>query len=153
VPGSAHGYPPGPGYAAAVDEPDELLPGLKVNGIQVTTTRSVFFPGQGEIGPATCPHCGRDVELGDPAGGAPTAHWERFGDALRHWMADQFSEVTCPYCQLHSGLNDWYWGVDGPVAVGFLGFTFWNWPPLSSSFIAQAQERLGHRTVVIRGRL
>lgn len=153
VPGPGSGYPPGPGYAAAVNEPDELLPGLKVNGVEVITTRSVFFPGEGEIGPATCPHCGRDVELGDPAGGTPTAHWARFSDALRHWTADQYSEVTCPHCQLHSALNDWYWGVDWPVAVGFLGFTFWNWPPLSAAFIAEVQARLGHRTVVIRGKL
>lgn len=153
VPGPAEGYPPGPGYAAAVEEPDELLPGLKVNGVEVTTTRSVFFPTQGEVGPVTCPHCGRDVDLGDPAGGTASAHWEAFASGLRHWMADQYSEVTCPHCQLHSALNDWYWGADWPVAVGFLGFTFWNWPPLSGAFIADLQAQLGHRVVVTRGKL
>ncbi len=151
--GGEAGYPPGPGYGAAVTEPDELLPGLKVNGVAVTTARSVFFPVQGEIGPVTCPHCGRDVELGDPASGAATAHWERFGAALGHWMAGEHSEVTCPHCHLQAGLNDWYWGPDWPVAVGFLGFTFWNWPPLSGSFIAQVQDRLGHRVVATRGKL
>ena len=60
--------------------------------------------------------------------------------------------MTCPYCRQAAGLNDWYWGVDWPVAVGFLGFTFWNWPPLSSSFIAQVQAHLGHRIVVTRGK-
>jgi uncharacterized Zn-finger protein len=145
--GAASGYPPGPGYAAAVTDPDELLPGLKVNGVEVTAARSVFFPGQGEVGPVTCPRCGHEVELRDPA------HWALFGDAIGNWMAAEPSEVTCPYCQLHAGLNDWIWGADWPVAVGFLGFTFWNWPPLSSSFIAQVQAHLGHRVVVIRGKL
>jgi uncharacterized Zn-finger protein len=150
--GAAAGYPPGPGYAAAVTDADELLPGLKVNGVEVTATRSVFFPVQGEIGPVTCPHCGHNVELQDPAAGTATAHWELFSDAFTHWMACEHSEVTCPYCRRAVGLNDWYWGVDWPVAVGFLGLTFWNWPPLSSSFIAQVQAHLGHRIVVTRGK-
>ena len=150
--GAVAGYPPGPGYAAAVTDADELLPGLKVNGVEVTATRSVFFPVQGEIGPVTCPRCGHNVELQDPGAGTPTAHWELFSDAFTHWMACEHSEVTCPYCLLAVGLNDWYWGVDWPIAVGFLGLTFWNWPPLSSSFIAQVQAHLGHRVVVTRGK-
>ena len=150
--GAAAGYPPGAGYAAAVTDPDELLPGLKVNGVEVSDTRRVFFSGQGEMGPVTCPRCGRGVELQDPAG-APTAHWELFSAAFSHWMAAEPSDVTCPYCWLHAGLNDWIWDADWPVAVGCLGLTFWNWPPLSSSFIAQVQARLDHRIVVIRGKL
>ncbi|MGE5286256.1 MAG: hypothetical protein ACM3ML_03440 [Micromonosporaceae bacterium] len=31
------------------------------------------------------------------------------------------------------GFNDWQWTSEWPFAVGFLGFTFWNWPPLSES--------------------
>jgi hypothetical protein len=150
--GAEAGYPPGPGYPDAVTDPDELLPGLKVNGVEVSVNRRVFFPGQGELGPVTCPRCGRDVELRDPAG-APSAHWELFSAAFGHWMAAEPSEVTCPHCWLHAGLNDWIWDVEAPVAVGFLGLTFWNWPPLSSSFIAQVQAHLGHRIVVIRGKL
>jgi hypothetical protein len=151
--GAAAGYPPGPGYAAAVTDPDELLAGLKVNGVEVSARRSVFFPGQGEIGPVSCPHCGHNVELQESADQSPTAHWKLFSDALSNWMAGQPGAVTCPDCRQAAGLNDWYWGVDWPVAVGFLGFTFWNWPPLSSSFITQVQERLGHRIVVTRGKL
>jgi hypothetical protein len=150
--GAAAGYPPGPDYAAAVTDPDELLPGLKVNGVEVTAARSAFLPAHGELGPVACPRCGAEVALQDPAG-APTAHWERFSAALGNWMAGQPTEVTCPYCLLHAGLNDWYWGDDWPVAVGFLGVTFWNWPPLSRSFIARVQDHLGHRVVVTRGKL
>jgi hypothetical protein len=151
--GAAAGYPPGPGYDAAVTDVDELLGGLKVNGLEVTTVRSVFFPGQGEVGPVTCPQCGRSIELQDQADGTMTAHWKLFSDAFTRWMASEPSEVTCPLCWHPTALNDWHWSVEWPVAVGFLGFTFWNWPPLSSSFIAQAQKHLGHRVVVIRGKL
>lgn len=151
--GADAGYPPGPGYGAAVTDVDELLGGLKVNGLEVTTIRSVFFPGQGEVGPVTCPQCGRNVELQDQADGTMTAHWKLFSDAFTKWMTSEPSEVTCPLCWHPTALNDWHWSVEWPVAVGFLGFTFWNWPPLSSSFIAQVQAHLGHRTVVIRGKL
>jgi uncharacterized Zn-finger protein len=151
--GAAAGYPPGPGYDAAVTDVDELLSGLKVNGLEVTTTRSVFFPGQGEVGPVTCPQCGRSVELQDPADDTMTAHWKLFSEAITKWMTGEPGEVSCPHCWHPTALNDWHWSVDWPVAVGFLAFTFWNWPPLNSSFIAQAQQRLGHRIVVIRGKL
>ena len=150
--GAAAGYPPGPGYDAAVTDVDELLSGLKVNGLEVITTRSVFFPGQGDTGPVTCPQCGRDVELQDPADGTMTAQWKLFSDALGKWMTGGPCEVTCPLCWQDTALNDWHWSVEWPVAVGFLGFTFWNWPPLSSSFIAQVQAHLSHRIVVIRGK-
>jgi hypothetical protein len=151
--GADTGYPPGPGYDAAVTDVDELLAGLKVNGLEVTTTRSVFFPGQGEVGPVTCPQCGRNVELQDPAGDTMTAHWKLFSDAITDWMTGEPSAVTCPLCWHPTALNDWHWSVEWPVAVGFLGLTFWNWPPLGSSFIAQVQAHLGHRIVVIRGKL
>lgn len=152
--GADVGYPPGPGYHAAVTDVDELLAGLKVNGLELTTTRSVFFPGQGEVGPVTCPQCGRDVELQDPAGDTMTAHWKLFSDAITNWMTGEPSAVTCPLCWHPTALNDWHWSVEWPVAVGFLGLTFWNWPPLGSSFIAQVQAHLGgHRIVVIRGKL
>ena len=104
--GAAAGYPPGPGYAAAVTDPDELLAGLKVNGLQVSATRSVFVPGQAVIGPVTCPHCGRDVELQDPADGTPTTRWKLFSDALGKWMTGEPSEVTCPLCWQDTALND-----------------------------------------------
>ena len=42
------------------------------------------------------------------------------------------SLVTCPHCQQPSGLNDWQWADDWPIAVGFLGFTFWKKPMLGT---------------------
>lgn len=37
--------------------------------------------------------------------------------------------------------------------IGKLGLTFWNWPPLSASFVREVTELLGHRSVLVRGKL
>jgi hypothetical protein len=37
--------------------------------------------------------------------------------------------------------------------VGCLDLTFWNWPPLAEEFVAQVAERLGHRVIVMLGKL
>ena len=151
--GAAAGYPPGRCYAAAVTTPDERLFTLRTNGVEVHTTRSVFYPVQGELGPVTCPRCGHRMELEDPPTGVPTAHWEPFNEALDEWMAGEPADVTCPRCRRASGLNDWQWTGEWPLAVGFLGFTFWNWPALSEPFIAQLAAYLGHRLVVTQGKI
>lgn len=49
--------------------------------------------------------------------------------------------------------NDWQWIGHWPFAVGFLGFTFWNWPSLRLDFISQFADRLQHRVVITRGKL
>jgi hypothetical protein len=151
--GTGPGYPPGPQYAAAVTTPDGMLLRLRANGVEVHTTKTVFFPVQGELGPVACPGCGQGMVLEDPATGQATAHWEPFSGALDKWWAGEPATVTCPQCQRASGLNDWHWTGDWPIAVGFLGFTFWNWPALSRSFITQIGTHLGHRVVVTQGKL
>lgn len=153
VPGTDPGYPPGPHHAAAVTVADAMLASLHLNGVQVHTTKTVFYPVQGEMGPVACPRCGHELDLEDPSAGELTEHWEPFGDALDDWWADGPGTVTCSHCQQASGLNDWHWTGDWPIAVGFLGFTFWNWPELNQSFIAQVAGRLGHRVVVTKGKL
>jgi uncharacterized protein YbaR (Trm112 family) len=151
--GTGPGYPPGPHYAAAVTAPDGMLPTLLTNGVQVHTTRTVFYPVQGQVGPVACPRCGHHLVVEDPATGEMTAHWDRFRDALDLWWADEPGTVICPHCQQASGLNDWHWTGDWPIAVGFLGLTFWNWPALSQAFITQVATHLGHRVVVTQGKL
>lgn len=151
--GAESGYPPGPRYAAAVTAPDEMLPSLRTNGVAVHTTRTLFYPVQAEIGPATCCQCGHRAELESPTRGQMTAHWGPFSDALNEWMAGGPGMVTCPRCRQAAGINDWQWPDDWALAVGFLGFTFWNWPLLSRSFIAEVSLQLGHRVVVTQGKL
>jgi hypothetical protein len=151
--GTGPGYPPGPHYAAAVTSPDGMLLRLWTNGVEVHTTKTVFCPVQGEVGPVACPRCGHLMVLEDPATGEMTAHWDPFSDALGQWWAGEPGTVTCPQCQQPCGLNDWHWIGDWPIAVGFLGLTFWNWPPLSQSFITQVATHLGHRVVLTQGKL
>ncbi len=39
-------------------------------------------------------------------------------------------------------------------AFGALGFTFWGWPDLTRSFLAEFDRRLdGHRTAVVSGKI
>lgn len=151
--GTGPGYPPGQNYMTAVSEPGHTLLRLRTNGVEVHTTKTAFVPVQGEFGPVACPHCGHAAVLEDPETGDTTVHWERFSDALDQWWAGEHGLVACPHCQLAAGLNDWQWAGDWPIAVGFLGFTFWNWPPLSKAFIAQVAAHLGHRVVVTKGKL
>jgi hypothetical protein len=62
--------------------------------------------------------------------------------------------VACPRCGRPVDFNDWIWTEDwGRFAVAFLGLTFWNWPPLTDSFVAEVAARLGHRVVRTRGKL
>ncbi|HEX8632054.1 MAG TPA: hypothetical protein VF755_28170 [Catenuloplanes sp.] len=56
-------------------------------------------------------------------------------------------------CARRIGFNDWHWIGGWPFAVGFLGLTFWNWPPLRIAFVAEVAHHLGHRVVVTRGKL
>jgi hypothetical protein len=98
-----------------------------------------------------CPRCENMVVLEESETAQPTAYWDRFSDALDSWCQGGSGEVQCVHCDGVIGFNDWRWIGRWPFAVGFLGFTFWNWPPLRDSFIAQVAKRLEHRVVVTRG--
>jgi len=145
--GAESGYAPGPHYTAAVDRPSEWLLELRANGVGVSASRNVFAPLQGEVGPVVCPHCGQVVELEDAATAQLCAQWKPFRDAIKAWLAGGADEVACPACGQVAGFNDWRWVSDWPFAVGFLGFTFWNWPKLNEPFIAQVTSHLRHRVV------
>jgi hypothetical protein len=151
--GADAGYPPGPRYVAAVTSPDEGLPGLRTNGVEVQTARTFFYPMQAALGPVTCPYCGQILELEKRSTGGPTAYWDLFSDAVEEWMACKPGVVTCPQCRRAAGINDWQWAGDYPLVVGFLGFKFWNWPPLRQSFISEVAAHLGHRVAFTGGKV
>lgn len=156
VASSDAGYPPGPRAVAALSAPDNNgIPRLGYNGLDVQVGRRVFHPLGGVYGPVICPRCTEAVVLQDLTAPPPamTAQWELFSDALNSWYHGGSAEVQCPHCAATVEFNDWHWIGQWPFAVGFLGFTFWNWPPLSAQFIAGLASRLGHRVVVTRGRL
>jgi hypothetical protein len=147
------GYPPGPRYVTAVTHPGDRVLRLRTNGVEVCAGRNVFHPVAGEFGPVVCPCCRQTLVLQDPVTGGLTGQWEPFAEALTGWAAGGAADVTCPQCGQVSGLNDWDWVGDWPLAVGYLGFRFWNWPELSESFIAGMAAHLGHRVVVTSGKI
>jgi hypothetical protein len=149
--GTGPGYPAGPRYAAAVTRPGGVLPRLRTKGVEVCTAKTVFYPVQADVGPVACPRCGHSMVLEDPATGEMTAYWERFSYALDNWWAGGPGSVICPQCQRASGLNGWHRTGNWPIAVGFFGLTFWNWPALSQSFVTQVAAHLGHRVVITSG--
>ena len=50
-------------------------------------------------------------------------------------------EVRCPRFRHVARLNDWRW-TNEPFVVGFLGFTFWDWPLLTESYSDSRFARL-----------
>jgi hypothetical protein len=121
------GYPIGKSAKALVDEPEYLPYGLIVCGLEVTTKNTVFHAGANGLDSFVCPSCGGDI-LGE--------EWD-FND----FNEGGNSDLICPLCNWSADLNDY----DIEPAWGFsnLGFTFWNWPPLKDSVIAEFEQRLG----------
>jgi endogenous inhibitor of DNA gyrase (YacG/DUF329 family) len=138
--GLAHA--PGPRYLTAVVEADPSLFTLRTNGVQFDTGRAVHYSmGADEV---TCPRCQHTVALTDERG-APNDAWQDLADTIDVWYSGGTGERPCPHCGYAVGLNDWTWSP--PWGFGYLGITFWNWPPLHPRFLAGIGERLGHRTV------
>jgi hypothetical protein len=149
--GSDLGYPPGPNYADAVTEPDSSLSRLWTNGLEVLTGRTVFDSGQGDIESAECPYCNTGNRFVDDRWEFDSAAWGPFAAAIDDWYASGDGRLACPACAKPVGLNEWRWKPDW--GFGHLGFTFWNWPVLAPSFVAEFSRRLGHRVVCTGGKL
>jgi hypothetical protein len=73
-------------------------------------------------------------------------------DAAGAWFdGDDLASFPCPSCGQRALLTEWR----GPWLWGFgnLGVAFWNWPPLSDSFLHAITGKLRHRTVFVRRHL
>ena len=141
--GAPKGYPPGSRFALALDQtedPDGVFADntldLTTNGLEIVTERR-FFWGGGEI---FCPRCGKKPET-----------WTGFQDASADWDNLGSGLLKCAACRHVESITNWKY--DPPAGYGNLGFTFWNWPPLSKLFVNGISEFLGHRTVVVTGKL
>lgn len=135
------GYAPGPAYAKATGLLDVHLLTLRTNGMEVVSTRTVFHNG-GNGFELVCSACGEQTE--------PKQGW--WADAAGEWY-DRAGPgmLQCPACLVSRPVTEWE--HDPPVGFGNLGFTFWNWPPLTTEFIAAVGQRLGHRVVHVEGRV
>ena len=139
--GESLGHRPGRRYMSAVENPTSAnFLELLTNGLEVGTQRSVVLNNQGEFTGLVCPACARMVPQ-DRA----------WSDALSDWHGGGPGELTCSHCAHRETVAQWE-HVD-PMGFGTLIFRFWNWPPLSASFVAALSQQLGHRTIVIAGKL
>jgi hypothetical protein len=133
------GHRPGPSCKEALEQPDSgAFLDLETNGLAIEVGRTVFFTVGGEL---TCRACGAHVETEDG-----------WGEAVDAWYAgDDDVMFACPECGQPERLTEWSGSF--PWGFGNLGFTFWNWPPLSARFVQEVTKQLGHRVVVVQGKL
>lgn len=110
---------------------------LAVNGLEICAGRRVFCPTSDVV--VQCPHCHTDC--GDS--------WQ---DAVDSWYSrQQVGMLQCTNCGQQAPITAWHF--DPVWGFGNLGFTFWNWPPLSQRFRSAFDDQLGHRTVFISSKI
>jgi len=143
--GSDYGWPPSPHWWRATVERvagDERFLKLWTNGMAIRTTRSVFSSGRSGT-TITCPRCGASTDYRDDQ--------RHVFAALAGWFEGGVGLAACPRCSEETSVTDWL--LEPAWGFGNLGFKFWNWPPLSEVFLAEISGLLGHRTVLVRGKL
>jgi hypothetical protein len=109
---------------------------VSTNGLRIAVGRQFFHAGGNGI-ELTCGACGSTFEPGSG-----------YMDAVADWLdGNDAAAYSCPSCDRSQRLTSWR----GPFAWGFgnLGLEFWNWPPLSDSFVRSVERRLGHATVLV----
>ncbi|MFI5807244.1 hypothetical protein [Streptomyces sp. NPDC051561] len=147
-----HGHGRGPNWVNALhaDEEWEFS-----GGVVPLVGRETFLEGQGESEAeyAKCPRCGERTTFIDypESFEADQELWEPFGQALEAWQEGGSGEVACPSCAVPSPVDEWTWASD--FAMGALALDFWNWPQLSDAFVERVGRELGHRVVLISGKL
>ncbi|PTL81961.1 hypothetical protein [Vitiosangium sp. GDMCC 1.1324] len=136
-------YRPGPAYRTTLaqhglDE-EEMDEDLDVDiGLHIAVGRTVFWSTDTEL---TCRACGERFSPG-----------EDWSDAADAWYeGDDSVSYACPKCGRPERLTEWR--GEWPWGFGNLGLEFWNWTALSEQFEREVAEQLGHRTVIVRGKL
>jgi len=154
TPGDPGGYPPGENVAEALATWTPCSTGVPLsleeithdllrcgwNGVDAVVGRTVFHNFGAGLDVVRCPVC-----LANQEG-------KNWGDAIGRWFkGDDLASFRCPNCRESSPITEWKF--DPPWAFGNLGFKFWNWPPLKRSFIEQISGILGHRVIMIAGKI
>lgn len=134
----SRGYAPEAAYVKATGGPDDWLFKFRTNGLEVVSARHFFYNGPTNFKPV-CGECGNRIERTPEWSHAANEWYVRAGPGM----------LQCPACLVSRPVTEWE--HDPPVGFGNLGFTFWNWPPLTTEFIAALGQRLGHRVVHVEG--
>jgi len=138
--GADFGHSPGPRHARVLRVPDDGLPGLRTNGLNIIVERQLFYGTPGDLG-LVCASCEDLIDDG-----------EEIWAVIDQWCAgDDSAEYGCPWCGHTELISEWTF--DPPWGFGNLGFEFWNWPMLRPEFVDEVTRRLGHRTVLVSGKL
>jgi hypothetical protein len=138
---SGLGHAPGPRLDKAVDENDidrYAVRRLRTNGLKIVSERTVFAYSLESV---SCAHCRDEIEFRGPV-----------SDAVDAWYSTgRTATIECPRCTAEQPVTELeYYPA---MALGNLGFEFWNWPPLKASFLESLSRRLlGHRTAFLRGK-
>lgn len=131
--GTDGGYAISNGAVEVTHYPEYLPFDLHVNGLSITTNRTVFDTGENGIEEIICPSCHKDISYED---------WS-FDD----WYNEVSNNMRCPLCHTDMEINDFKftpeWGFSN------LGFTFWNWPLLKDDFLKELKQRIGTAIVVV----
>ena len=134
------GYPPGPNHANVTEEVNPYLMNLRTNGLAIITERRPYYSLTGDELHLICDTCERRFV-------SPDEH----GDAIEEWFSRKgIGLLPCPSCGTAKPISEWR--HEPPWAFGNLGFEFWNWYPLKSSFIAEVSQRLGHKVLLVGGK-
>jgi len=125
---STNGYAVSNGANAITTESEYLPFHLGANGLEIITSRQVFHTGQNGIEILTCPHCKQDIA---------NENW----NFLNEWGDHKSNNLTCPLCKVGTDIHQFNftpeWGFSD------MGFTFWNWPGFTESFINDFKQQLG----------
>ena len=131
------GHPPGPRWADALaDRADRRFGG---GGVEVHTQRTVFHGDGAGYDRVACPRCDAEV------------NWDDLMDTIGAWYETGTALQRCGTCDHGAELNDLRW--ENPWAFGYLGLTFWNWPPLGERFVGELARRTGHRIRLVAAKL
>lgn len=134
VPGEELGYAVGEQAQRVVNYPEFLPMYIHPNGLAITTERTVFAA---ELESLICPTCSSDIAAEE---------WD-----LMPWFEQASDGLTCPRCmqttEIHQYVFKPAWGFSD------LGFTFWNWPAFTSTFIEAFAQKLGCAVTVVYTRV
>ena len=124
---SNNGYAISNGAKTVCADPSKLPFDYIVNGLQIISTRQIFDIGENGMEELICPNCNHDISSED---------WDFFND----WSESVSNNLTCPLCDVSNDVHKFkftpQWGFSD------LGFTFWNWPPLTDRFISEFKDKL-----------
>lgn len=125
---SDNGYAISNGARNVTNHPDDLPFDFITNGLEVITERQVFHTGENGIEELICPHCNQNI---------PSENLNFLGE----WCDNKSNNLTCPLCDVATDIQNFKftpeWGFSN------LGFSFWNWPELTNSFINDFKKKLG----------